>query len=307
MQTLAIRRPTISPARRRAQRRLSLVEPVLADEAMIDAWLAGRTANTVEQYSRGMRQFQAWYGAPLATVDKGALEAYSVHLAGQYKPASLKLKLDVLRSFYSYAVGEWPRQFKGNPARRLRLPAIRRHLGAKVIAEPDVLTLVDRAPDAFSRAAVRVLYSSGLRASELCALTWADVFEVADSDGLPAAKLNVMGKGEREREAMISAATWAELRELRQGRPDSAPVFSRDGAAPLTRHQLARIVRRCAKAAGLAKATPHQLRHSHATHSVQHGCDRGLIRAQLGHSSASVTEWYVDLAGNRSSAAYLLV
>jgi integrase/recombinase XerD len=127
------------------------------------------------------------------------------------------------------------------------------------------------------RVFIRTLYSSGARISELVGLRWSDVQPTAQG-----AVLHIWGKGGKQRQAGISADTYAELAALRGDAADAERVFAFDRT---TGH---RIVKRAA--AGIKKpVSAHFLRHSHASHALARGASAVDVQEQLGHASLATT------------------
>jgi integrase/recombinase XerD len=148
---------------------------------------------------------------------------------------------------------------------------------------------------------LRLLYASGLRISELCGLVWSDLTE-RDEGG----QLSVMGKGGKTRSVLLPPSIWDRLTTLRPtpNRPDAAVFLSRNGGA-LRPRQVHDIVKRACTRAKLPTASAHWFRHSHASHSLDHGCPPHIVQATLGHSSLSTTSRYVHVRPGDSSSRYL--
>jgi integrase/recombinase XerD len=145
---------------------------------------------------------------------------------------------------------------------------------------------------------VELMYAAGLRVSELVSLPSAAV-------NLRRGVLRVMGKGSKERLVPMGeeAQHWLE-RYLAEGRPvlvgkrDVLPLFVGRAGEPMTRQQFWSLVKALAKRAGIdaAKVSPHGLRHSFATHLLNHGADLRALQMLLGHSSLSTTQIYTLVA-----------
>ncbi|MFP6598911.1 MAG: tyrosine recombinase XerC [Deltaproteobacteria bacterium] len=161
------------------------------------------------------------------------------------------------------------------------------------------------------RALLEVLYSCGLRASECVALDWRNIdFEL----GVVRVE---HGKGGKQRVVPVGPAALDALTEYRHaletaaaaGRNEhpgnEAPVFLNNRGSRLSSRSLARVVTRVLARAGIqAKAGPHTLRHSFATHLLEQGADLRAIQEMLGHASISTTQRYTHLDLKRLSAVY---
>ncbi|MBQ4335401.1 MAG: tyrosine-type recombinase/integrase, partial [Myxococcaceae bacterium] len=146
------------------------------------------------------------------------------------------------------------------------------------------------------RAILEVLYASGLRVSELCALTTQDV-------NLRDGFLIARGKGSKERVvplgdlAIDALSAWIEGGRAAHAKADcSTAIFLGPRGTPLTRQAIWKIIRKCALAAGIAKPlSPHKLRHSFATHLLERGADLRAVQSMLGHADISTTQIYTHV------------
>jgi integrase/recombinase XerC len=216
-------------------------------------------------------------------------------LDGRLDRSSIGRKLAAVRGFFRFLVAT--KQLRRDPTTGVGTPKARRKL-------PSHLSLddVDRllaTPDAAAprglreRAILEVLYTAGLRVSELTGLDW----ERIDAD---AGVARVYGKGRKERLAPLGRPALAALEAYRHacGGPHAGPVFRNARGGRLTPRSVARNLRGHVLAAGIrTKTTPHTLRHTFATHMLGAGADLRAIQELLGHASLSTTQRYthVDL------------
>jgi integrase/recombinase XerD len=136
---------------------------------------------------------------------------------------------------------------------------------------------------------------------ELCGLRWRDVQGRGD-----AGQVTVYGKGGKARAVVLQPSVWTELVELRGNAPDDAPVFYSRKGGHLSPFHVGWIVKAEAKRAGLKKnISPHFLRHSHATHTLENGAPIHLVSATLGHASIATTGRYLHARPSQSSGRYL--
>lgn len=215
--------------------------------------------------------------------------------ADNYTVASLARKLSAVRMLAQFMVNEHIR--KDNFAELLSGPKMIRKLPGTLHAdEVDALLNApsETTPQGLrDRAMLELMYSSGLRVSELCALA---LQSLDHEQGL----LRVIGKGNKERIVPVgSKAMEAVERYLAVGRPKlvkpttgSALFLSQWGRA-LSRKTFWVMIKRCASLAGIDKPiTPHLLRHAFATHLLNNGADLRVIQELLGHSDISTTQIY---------------
>jgi integrase/recombinase XerC len=231
----------------------------------------------------------------------------ALHEAG-YAKTTIARRLASLRSFFRFGQREgWT---DTNPAKPLRNPRksrslphclssedIERLLGAPTSGEP--LGLRDRA-------ILEVLYSAGLRVSELAGLNAADL----DLEG---GTVRVRGKGRKERIAPIGSYAaralndWLAVRRVsgREKAGPASPVFVNKFGRRLTTRSVGRMLEKHLKTTGLdRRTTPHTLRHSFATHLLDRGADIRSVQELLGHKSLVTTQIYTHVSTAGLRAAY---
>jgi integrase/recombinase XerD len=143
-----------------------------------------------------------------------------------------------------------------------------------------------------------MMYACGLRVSEVCSLTWGDLQPSAEGG-----KCTVFGKGNKTRVVLVPVSVWQLLMAL--PRIIDAVFVSRTGR-PLERTMVYKIVKQCAKRAGISeKASCHWLRHSHASHAIAEGCNLRLLQQSLGHSKLETTERYLHINPNQGSSQFI--
>ena len=215
---------------------------------------------------------------------------------------SVYLEIAALRAFYRFAENE--KHLPSNVAEHLSLPRRWKRL-PKALTSAEIGKLLQGeqpiTPQTLcDQAILELAYASGLRRSELCGLRLEQLH-------LEAGFLNVIGKGNKERVVPVGGLAIAAMsRYLAEGRPklvkprSPANVFlTRRGSAFASITMWTRIKRRV-RLAGIARnVTPHMLRHSFATHLLEHGADLRVIQEMLGHSTISTTELYTHVTGSR--------
>jgi site-specific recombinase XerD len=276
------------------------------------AWLRGRGASgaTIRAYTSDLRQLDRWLaagGRAPEEADELTVRRFAAHLGTRrYAPATAARKLSAARGAYAFMldrslVERNPAALVPGPRRVSKLPA--------TLSEPEVERLLDRpvAQDARrlrDRALIELLYGCGLRAAEACGLRTADVN--ADEGSV-----RVTGKGGKERIVPLGGAAADALgRYLREGRPElgsgaSDRVFLSVRGKPLGPTDVRRALRRELAAAGLAERSPHALRHTFATHLLEHGADLRSIQQLLGHASVGTTQIYTHVSVRHLRAAHL--
>jgi integrase/recombinase XerD len=284
------------------------------------SWLAtekGRAASTLEAYRRDARRWYAWLrsrGLAFDTVREADLEAYVAHLrrAG-LAPATVARAVVAARSLHRFLAEE--ERIPSDAGADVEAPRVPAGL-PKALSEPEVEALLaavtgDEAVARRDRAILEVLYGTGLRISELVGLRLGDV-------DLESALLRAFGKGSKERvvpvgrHAVAALVAWlgpsgrpALAPERWRRRGDADAVFLNRRGGRLTRQGAWLVVKRWGAVAGLdGKLTPHVLRHSCATHMLDHGADIRAVQEMLGHASVSTTQVYTKVSTDRLFAAY---
>jgi integrase/recombinase XerD len=260
--------------------------------------LHGRSPHTQRAYRTDVDHFLAFVRKPLRTVTVGDVQAWMDTLEEHLAPGSRARKISSVKSLFGFGhrLGYLPFDV-GKP---LRLPPHRETLADHILDEPDVQRMLALATDPRDRAILYCLYGAGVRVSELCALTWSDVQPRGES-----AQLNIYGKGAKTRHILLPARAWRELRGL-GARAGGEPVFVSRLGGRLSESQVRRIVRHAAVHAGIDLAvTPHWLRHSHASHALDHQAPVHLVKETLGHSNLATTGKYLHARPGESSGRYL--
>jgi integrase/recombinase XerD len=212
------------------------------------------------------------------------------------------LEIAALRAFYRFCESE--RLLPANLAEHLSLPRRWKRLPKALSYEEVERLLAPLQPETpaslCDQALLELAYASGLRLAELCGLRLEQLH-------LDAGFVNVIGKGNKERVVPVGRRAVASLeRYLEAGRPglvkprSPASVFLTRRGTPFAPVTLWLHLKRRARLAGIARnVTPHMLRHSFATHLLEHGADLRVIQELLGHASIATTEVYTHLSGQR--------
>jgi integrase/recombinase XerD len=215
---------------------------------------------------------------------------------------SVYLEIAALRAFYKFAENE--KLLPANPAENLSLPRRWKRL-PKALSNDEITKLLKpeeaATPDTLcDQAVLELAYASGLRLSELKNLRLEQLH-------LDAGFINVIGKGNKERVVPVGRTAVAALnRFIEAGRPklitpkSPANVFlNKRGTAFASVTLWLRIKNRVRRAGIERNITPHMLRHSFATHLLEHGADLRVIQELLGHANIGTTEIYTHVAGSR--------
>lgn len=279
---------------------------------------ASRAAkNTVDAYRRDLLDFRSFLlerGIAVnnrgAEVDPGAVTAdhirsYLARMMMTAKRTTVQRRLFAIKAFFRY------REMThgvASPALVLRALKAERRLPT-VMAEGDIARLIgsigeEEGPGGRrDRAIAEVLYSSGLRVSELVGLDWRDLDEELGMVTVRA------GKGNKDRVVPIGEPALEALKEWRRAMPvawtHAGPVITNLRGGRLTTRAVQKIVTRRLLEAGISTAlSPHGLRHCFATHLLDHGADLRSIQEMLGHASLATTQRYTHVSVNHLKEVY---
>ncbi len=275
-------------------------------ERFLDALWAeqGLARASLDSYRRDLQGLSRWRdgkGGGLAKLQRADLYDYLKWRAEQgYSSRSNARLLSALRAFYAASVRHGERS--DDPTALIEPPKLARSL-PKALGEQQVDALL-AAPDVATpeglrdRAMLELMYACGLRVTELVGLP-------ATAVNLRQGVLRVMGKGSKERMVPLGeeAQHWLE-RYLAEARPALAGkrvlphLFLVAGGESPSRQQFWAAIKRHAAVAGIdpVRVSPHGLRHSFATHLLNHGADLRALQMLLGHSSLSTTQIYTHVA-----------
>ena len=282
-------------------------------QSAVDAFLLelrverGLAALTIDAYRRDLAQFAEHAGTRWRD-DPGPLIEFVDALQRRASRGSTQArKSAAVRSFYAFAIRE------GHATRDVPALVDAPRPGTylpEVLAPEQVVAILDTPPPGDpigirDRAILEVLYSCGVRVSELVGLD-------TDRLDLDAQQVRVIGKGNKERRVPMGDEARERLHryisgpraEWTAGRPTPAVFVGRRGRR-LSRESVWQLVKRWAAAAGVTeRVTPHTFRHSFATHLLEGGADLRVVQALLGHASISTTQLYTHLTGERVREVY---
>ena len=272
------------------------------DARLVRQWLFGRRPTTIVAYEEDVSSFAAFVRKPMAACSLDDLQAWSKSLRGV--ETGRARRMSAVRSLFSWAFKA--EHISRNVASLLKMPKGRNRLADRILTEKQVKALKKAAAESGPRdgALVAFLYETGCRRAELCGVKWEHISPGDDG----AAHVTLFGKGAKTRSVPIGKKM---LRDLQALRPDdtlsSSYVFAgRDGE--LDARTIWKIVRTAAVRAKLGRgASPHWLRHAHASHALERGASIALVGATLGHASLSTTGRYLHIRPGDSSGRYLRV
>ncbi len=259
--------------------------------------------HTLLNYGLDLGEFFVFFGNDdVKAVDYPALRRFLAHLrAKNLRPRSVARKLSALRSFFKYLQREGV--VAKNPAALLQTPKLDKTL-PHFLTEQDAVRLMEapsqnKPSDLRDKAIFETLYSAGIRVSELVGMSVPDVDLISNV-------IKVAGKGKKERLVPIGEkASTAIQAYLKTQPPGAGAVFLNKSAGRLSARSVRNIINKHIASQAMAqKVHPHMLRHSFATHMLDHGADLRCVQELLGHVNLSTTQIYTHLTTDRLRHVY---
>ncbi len=284
------------------------------DDQLVDLWLRKqRNEKTRESYGQTVAVFRNYVNVGLRALKLDDLLNYADWLKQEderhltktrtLSTATQARKLASIKSLLTFAQEVGYTIF--NVGKALEPPKIKSVRAERILSEEDVFRLIGAAEKERDKLLLRMLYLSGARIAELCGklgASWRDLQPRAEGG-----QVTLFGKGGKTRVVLLPERLWKPLMESRREAKDDDPLFrSREGR--LSTCQAWRIVKKAAKVAGISwAASPHWLRHAHASHALENGASITLVSKTLGHESEATTANYLHARPGESSGTYLKV
>lgn len=268
----------------------------------------GLAANSIDAYERDLAKLKEWTtknGLDPISLKRNDLREWLIDLSGkQLSENSKRRLLSSLRGFFKFLMFEG--HITDNPAENLDSPQKSFYL-PKFLNQAEVEQLLSQ-PDTSTetglrdRALLELMYSSGLRVSEMVNIKAKDI----DLDG---GILTTTGKGSKTRRVPIgtSAVEWLKSYLALRRKHESievANLFVTPAGRALNRQMIHALVREYAEKCGLEGVSPHTLRHSFATHLVQNRADIRSVQHMLGHADISTTQIYTHITDSHLKKSY---
>ncbi len=254
----------------------------LVEKLGVELKLRGFSPMTVRNYSFFVNKFLEFSNKPAEQLNQDDAKSYLSNLFRDKSKNTIMLAAAALKFFYIEIL---KKEFSGVkvPKKEKKLP--------EVLTKEEVKKLLNCADTKKSRLIISLIYSSGLRVSEIVNLRPQDLnFE--ESSGWVR-----KGKGSKDRFFILSESLSSELKEYLKKKSNKY-VFSKE--KPLTTRNIQKIVKKVREKSGInKKITPHTLRHSYATHLLENGTDIRLIQSLLGHSSLNTTQIYTHVSSDQ--------
>lgn len=263
--------------------------------------------NTIQSYKRDLVKLDEFLSKKISSITDKDIKKYLEHITeeGENK-TSIARNISSLRSFYKFLMLE--KKVSYNPMENIDLPKLDKKL-PDTLDEEDIERLLDlKLTDEFSfrnKAMLELMYATGLRVSELVNLKIHDI-------GLDMAIVKTMGKGSKERiipmgdYALYYVKTYMlNYRNSMLKKEYNDYLFLNNHGKQMTRQGFFKILKKVAIEQGIKKDfSPHTLRHSFATHLLNHGADLRIIQELLGHSDITTTQIYTHISNKQLRENY---
>ena len=247
--------------------------------------VAGYSPRTIEMYVCYVEGFLGFYSKPPRSATRQDVISFlAKKKAENAKGATMALVYSALKSFFHSHLKHKVMDDIKRPKKGKKLPV--------VMTKEEVRAIINAASTKRDRLILELLYSSGLRVSEIVK------FKTMEMDLGERTATVRGGKGNKDRLVILSGAWIVGFREYLSARKaQSEYVFSKENGSPLSVDMVQWIVRECRKRAGIKKnVTPHSFRHSFATHLLEAGENIRKIQELLGHSDLSTTQIYTRVS-----------
>ena len=321
----------VSPTSKARDAQATPMAEVNSTSQLVALWLHGFSPETVRSYEYDIRCFIGFMTGKkaqevtlndldLRTVKLNDVQAYIDFLIHKkYSPANLNRQLAAVKSLFTmgfdcgYLTFNAPAKAKGVKQKD--------SLAERILSEFETMQLLAAAKSKVPKKSkkndlspkdkialrnhllLEFLYYTGARVSEVARLTWRDI--KSNRNGL--GQVTLFGKGGKTRTVLLSESLYRDLLTSKTSKDREAAVFaSRKGDKPLQTRQIRKIVNDTAAEAGIeGRVSPHWLRHSHASHSLDRGAPPQLVQQTLGHQSLHTLTRYAHARPSDSSGLYL--
>jgi integrase/recombinase XerD len=270
------------------------------DRDLILIWLGGKSDTTQVSYNSTVTKFIEFIAKPLSEVKLEDLQLWERGLTARFKPTTVANKVLVIKSLFSFGVKTG--YLTLNVGSFLKTPKAKETIAERILELSDVKGLIRYGVrNERDRLMLSLMYGCGLRVSEVINLTWNDLRPHGDGG-----KATVFGKGSKTRVVLIPDKLWRAVKEFEKYHRVNQWVFVSRNDNKMERSVVHRMIKRACRRAGIdERASAHWLRHSHASHSLEAGCNLRLLQQSLGHASVTTTERYLHISPDAGSSQFI--
>ena len=259
--------------------------------------LKGMSKNTIKVYQSNLKEYFAYFqNKDIKRISKFQIEEYVFNLIKNNHASERKVNLMInsIKSYYEHTLGKDREKYNiTRPKKNKTLP--------NVLTEKQVILLINSPQNVKHKAILYLLYSAGLRISEVTNLRIQDILSDEGAIFIKAAK------GKKDRKTVLSESLLKLLRQYYKQHKPSYWLFEGQTGGKYSSTSINKIFRKAAEASYIDPwATPHTLRHSFATHLMQRGTNLRFIQQALGHSSSKTTEIYTHIIAINNKNFFVL-
>ena len=278
----------------------NIITNATSDREIILLWLGDKSPTTQISYRSTLEKFLEFIDKPLSEVRLEDLQLWERGLKARFKDTTVTNKVLVIKSLFSFCVRVgW---LNINVGSFLKTPKAKDTIAERILDAASVKRLIRYGVKTErDRLMLSLMYGCGLRVSEVIGLTWNDLRPHQDGG-----KCTVFGKGSKTRVVIIPTWLWVQLKEFEKYNRVNQWVFVSRNENQMERSVVHRMIKRACKRAGIDERTSsHWLRHSHASHSLEAGCNLRLLQQSLGHASVTTTERYLHISPDAGSSQFI--
>lgn len=272
-----------------------------SDREIILIWLRDKSETTRVSYRSTVEKFLEFIGnKPLTEVMLEDLQQWLDGLRLRFKPTTIANKVLVVKSLFSFCAKTG--YLTNNIGSFLKTPRAKETIAERILDAEDVQGLIKYGVrKERDRLMLLLMYGCGLRVSEVINLTWNDLRKKGQGG-----KVTVFGKGSKTRVVLIPDWLWVRIKEFEKYHRIDQYVFISRNHNKMERSVVHRMIKRACKWANVdERASAQWLRHSHASHSLEAGCNLRLLQQSFGHASVTTTERYLHISPETGSSQFI--
>ncbi len=263
----------------------------MIEDYLMELELRGQSKNTIRNYSYTISNFLEFTDKSPENINEQDIKRYMIYLKNQKNATNRTIHrhLNALRSFFRYQ--------NIDIADKVQLPKLSKPL-PKFLTREEIKSLLEKTDRLRDKCLIRLLYSTGLRVSELVNLNKNDI----KTESIHV----ISGKGAKDRIVFVDPGTQEMINHyISERNDDNEALFLSTHGDRISARTIQWLIKNYSKKAGIEKkVTPHVLRHSFATHMLEGDADIVVIKELLGHSNLATTQIYTHITDERRKKVY---
>lgn len=276
---------------------LTETQTVFSTEKLLKMWVHGKSVATQKSYMRVASAFIEFIGTDLDKITLDMIQDFGTSIS-HLSQNSQKTYLSIVKSLISFIHNIGITRF--NPGKAVKAPKSRDALNERILTPEQIKSMIENTTNPRNKLMLQTLYYLGLRVSELTTLRVRDLVERKEF-----AQATIFGKGGKTRVVLMPLWLFNALKELTADKEKGDFVFTSNKKSPFDSSTVRDIVKKAAQSIGVIEASPHWLRHAHASHSLENGANISIVSQSLGHASLATTSRYIHNRPDVGSALFL--